>query len=134
MQVYNDEELYHFGILGMKWGHHKSGSYGISKDEVHKRIKSSSLENTNKVRDKYKKEINEKLGKKTIYQPEAGKIAKAIGKKHVNAFNDSLLKDINYEGNIKTGRKMLKKYGLAFTVDNQFGVVRKTRFATHIYV
>jgi hypothetical protein len=24
MQVYNDEHLYHHGVLGMKWGHHKA--------------------------------------------------------------------------------------------------------------
>ena len=33
MQVYNDE-LYHFGILGMKWGHRKGPSTSVMRKDV----------------------------------------------------------------------------------------------------
>lgn len=35
-----------------------------------------------------------------------------IGKNYTQKYNDALLKDIGYKGNIDTGREMLNKYGI----------------------
>ena len=141
--IYSDE-IYHFGIKGMKWGWRRSNknnnttkvktNYGISKNQVKKSIEKSKDIETNKIRSQYQNELHSqfKSAGKDIDRAQRSAIARQVGKKYVDKFNDALLKDIN-QSHIENGKQMLKDYKLGFKVDKDYGVVRKTNLGTKIY-
>lgn len=141
-QIYNDE-IYHFGILGMHWGHRSSKkntatkvktNYGVSKNQVKKGIEKSKDIEVGKVKSQYQNELHSqfKSAGKDIDRAQRSAIARQVGKKYVDKFNDALLKDIN-QSHIENGKQMLKDYKLDFKVDKDYGVVRKTNLGTKIY-
>lgn len=100
--IYNDE-LYHFGIKGMRWGHHK-------------------IQQLQKYNNDYKKKINKIANSKTAHKSDvnAAKIAntpilKRIGKNIVGSAATVLIKDLltgelkNY-GNMSSS-DLIKKLG-----------------------
>ena len=130
MQVYNNE-LYHVGVLGMKWGHHKA-QYGISSGQLKKNINRSSRVEVQKTQAKYSAELNAAVAGKNFTRKQTSAAARVIGKKYIDEFNKSLLKDINYK-DVEKGKKMLKENGLNFKIDKTYGVVRKDILGTHVY-
>lgn len=130
MQVYNDE-IRHFGIPGMKWGHHKA-QYGISSGQLKKNINRSAKTEVKKVQAEHKKELNSAVSGKNFTREQTSAAARVIGKKYVDKYNEALLKDINYK-DVEKGKKMLKENGLNFKIDKTYGVVRKDILGTRVY-
>lgn len=128
--IYNDE-IIHSGVLGMKWGHHKS-QYGISSGQLKKNINRSDKTEVKKVQTEHKKELNSAISGKNLTREQTSAAARVIGKKYVNKYNEALLKDINYK-DVEKGKKMLKENGLNFKIDKTYGVVRKDIIGTHVY-
>ena len=139
-------ELYHHGIKGQRWGvrryQNKNGNlantakarYGMSKKEVKRTIREAKRdyrrsrnpfnfsgitgENWEKVRNKNKAEVkNEHNARYDMLSELASERKSEIGKKYSQQYQDALLKDIGYKGNIETGRAMLNYYNIT----NSFG-------------
>ena len=130
MQVYNTE-LKHFGILGMKQGHHKA-TYGISSGQLKRNINRADKKEVRKVQAEYKNELNSAVSGKNFTREQTSAAARVIGKKYVAKFNNALLKDINY-ADVEKGKKMLIENKLNFKIDKTYGVVRKDFLGTHVY-
>lgn len=172
-----NDELYHYGVKGMKWGVRRNKQeYGMSKREVKKAIRKAKRnyrrnedpthtfsgttgKNWAKVHSEHKKAVdndsyvkdykskrdqaykeaelhdtikdqyssegkrpNQRLydyhlsesekyqTKGDTYSELAMERTAKIGQNYTQKYNDALLKDIGYKGNIETGRAMLEKY------------------------
>ena len=93
-------ELYHYGIPGMKWGHRKN-QYGMSKRQVKKALKKNGSANQDKTKQDYRNELHgnkkwNELGK------EATKTAKALIKSE-----DA---DYDSDGNFKLSKRTSDLY------------------------
>lgn len=115
----------------MKWGKGKK-EYGVSKGQLKKDINYSSKTEVKKTQSKYKDELNKAVIGKNLTRKQTSSVARQIGKKYVDEFNKSLLKDIGYK-DVEKGKKMLKEYDLNFKIDPQYGVIRKQGLGTHVY-
>lgn len=81
MWTYNNpDELYHYGVLGMKWGRRKN-SY-TSKD--HRRVKYLTSKKTNQLSNKELSEINKRYNLESQYKNY--KNQKSIGRNAVKSF------------------------------------------------
>lgn len=79
-------------------------------------VKSSHKDVEKDIHAEPSKRTMELYGKLTDVQKQMGKIEVDIGKKYVDRFNDAMLKDLNYQKNVETGRKMLEKYNENYKV------------------
>ena len=96
MQIYNDE-LYHFGIMGMKWGKRKYDGHTLT-DKEKKGISKEYLSNMTKVTNKIKKQEIDV---------------------HVKAYNKAA-NDMNNGGIDKFNKQQEKKHGSNYMNRNDY--------------
>ena len=115
-QVYNENELYHYGVKGMKWGVRKSlrGNFGSDKrlgreltrnahyarDEYRAAIKKTKKYNTGENRAKERKWKEQYKTEETMLKNHVNKMVKKYG-------NDRV-KDIKYK-DIKVGKNRVER-------------------------
>lgn len=59
MNTENNNELYHYGVLGMKWKNHKYVDYGNLRSNLSARIRRSNMSSTNKRIKSQSNELNQ---------------------------------------------------------------------------
>lgn len=120
MQVYNDE-LLHYGVLGMKWGHHKAQvktavtraatlaerkAYAVGAKINPRELKYKARKITNKVNDDIKllADLTERSVKQTGVLPNNKNALKAIESVGINTHKNAVYNNLNYNDlkNLKT--------------------------------
>lgn len=103
MQVYNDEQLYHFGVKGMKWGRGKVQAIQKSNKEYKTKInKIANSKSAHKADVEAAKKVNTSIGKRV------GK--SLLGATVGTVISDTLTGEINNYKNMSP-TDMLKKAG-----------------------
>ena len=113
MQVYNDE-LYHFGKLGMKWGHRKGPTNEVMRNDrnkIHKQEVKKAYQR-NKV-DQKMGEAYDYANKHHLDGDDGGGGSRTAGVKFQKMLDevDGLETKAMYEAGQETSKRMIKKYG-----------------------
>ena len=122
-QYQNTDELYHHGVLGMKWGQRKAGNYAIKSGENYKKyrnIQNSIIRKSNKlakksITTKYNKNTNEYIHIVNMKKYEKGQLKlnryrqKAV--KYLNKSNVYKQKanTVINKYNVNNGKQYIKK-------------------------
>ena len=121
MQVYNDEQLYHHGVIGMKWGHHSIKTtvpnqhisrrlektvYAIGAKINPRELKYKVRKVTNKVNDHIKTlaDLTEQSVKQTGVLPANRNALKAIESVGITAHKNAVYNNLDHKDlqNLKT--------------------------------
>lgn len=121
MQVYNDEQLYHHGVIGMKWGHHSIKTtvpnqhisrrlektvYAIGAKINPRELKYKVRKVTNKVNDNIKTlaDLTEQSVKQTGVLPANRNALKAIESVGITAHKNAVYNNLDHKDlqNLKT--------------------------------
>ena len=108
----NEQELMHYGVLGMKWGVRRAAKkYKKYVNKANQEVNDSKHRNTRYVNawNKAADDVNKKYENKKVSD---SKLKKEFDSKLVKEYNSILLSDITKNKNYQKAVSLSKKYGL----------------------